>query len=252
MTYGGGKPNFLNFITPIGVFAHMNHETPLLKTQENSRAPIIDPATGIQEAEWKVTVMWPKAEMNTGLIPLRQMAARCRDEGWPEDIAKYAAQAAGQQVFVIPLQPFLRDGDNPEHNTKGREYLFGHVYLNFKQKAIPRLRDPAGPKQGNNIIWEGGPQIIGPANEDMLAVDIYSGCKGRVSGVMFASEYSGKRYISVRLNNIQRADYQQYERIGGGGRPDAKTQFDPLVQAGGGLGGLGGLGSLGGAGPTMI
>jgi hypothetical protein len=54
---------------------------------------------------------------------------------------------------------------------------------------------------------------------------------------MFGTEYSGRNFISVRLNNIQKA--ADGERLGGGGRPDAKKQFDPLtpaLAAGGGFG----------------
>lgn len=226
----GGKAIFEQFLTPIGTAVHMYHDKPLLKVNETSKQPILD-KDGIQEAEFKVTMTWPKAFMNSELMPMRQLAAKVRDQAW-------GATAANDQWFV--LQPFLRDGDNPEHNTKKREYLFGNVYLNFKQRAIPC-------KTPNGIIYEGGPQIIGPANEDMLGVDVYAGCKVRVSGIMFGTEYSGKNFISVRLNNIQKADYEQHERIGGGSRPDAKSQFDPLIAGGnGGLGGLGSLGSLGG------
>jgi hypothetical protein len=43
---------------------------------------------------------------------------------------------------------------------------------------------------------------------------------------MFGTEYSGRNFISIRLNNIQKA--ADGERMGGGGKPDAKKQFDPL------------------------
>jgi hypothetical protein len=42
---------------------------------------------------------------------------------------------------------------------------------------------------------------------------------------MFGTEYSGKKFISVRLNNVQKA--RDGEKLAGG-RPDAKSQFDPL------------------------
>jgi hypothetical protein len=48
---------------------------------------------------------------------------------------------------------------------------------------------------------------------------------------MFGTEYSGRNFISIRLNNIQKA--ADGERMGGGGKPDAKKQFDPLQAAGG-------------------
>jgi hypothetical protein len=65
----------------------------------------------------------------------------------------------------------------------------------------------------------GAPGLIGPANEDLLPTDVYSGCFARVSGIMFGTEYSGRKFISVRLNNVQKA--RDGEKLGGG-RPDAK------------------------------
>jgi hypothetical protein len=99
--------------------------------------------------------------------------------------------------------------------------------MTIKSKA-KMVRNPANPQQW--IVSQGGqPGIIGPNNEDLLPVDVYSGCFARVSGIMFGTEYSGKRYISVRLNNVQKA--WDGERFGGGGRPDAKSQFDASAAA---------------------
>ena len=209
----GGKPTFNEFITPVGKVVHCYHDKPQLQTTEKTNQPVLD-ENGIQKADFKVTLWWPKSEMNTTLIPLRQMAALTRDQAWGPDAANDA---------WLNLQPFLRDGDNPEHNTKRKEYLFGGVYLNFKQKAVPqRLAN-------GQVMYSGGPGLVGPYNEDLLPTDMYAGCMGRVSGILFGTEYSGKRFLSTRLNNIQKA--ADGERIGGGGRPDAKKQFDPLATA---------------------
>lgn len=206
-----GKPIWNEFITPIGRLIHCYHDKPQLEVIEKTRTPILD-ENGIQKAQFKVSLMWPKRMMDSELIPLRQLAATTRDEAW-------GAQAAADSWFR--LEPFLRDGDNPEHNTKKREYLFGHVYLNFKAKAVPQ-KQPDG-----RIVYTGAPQVIGPYNEDLLPTDIYPGCEARVSGIMFGTEYSGRNFISVRLNNIQKA--RDGERIGGGERKDARSQFDPLM-----------------------
>jgi hypothetical protein len=66
-------------------------------------------------------------------------------------------EAWGPDAMADPwlnLQPFLLDGDNPEHNTKRREYLFGHVYKNFKQKADAK-RLPDG-----RVLYSGAPGIV--------------------------------------------------------------------------------------------
>jgi hypothetical protein len=209
----GGKPIFNEFRTPIGTVVHSYHDTPQLAEDEKTKKPILDDE-GIQKAEYKVTLAWDKALLNTELIPMRTMAALTRDQAW------------GPEAAADPwlnLQPFLRDGDNPEHNTKKKEYLFGKVYLNFKQKAKAQ-RLPNG-----TVIYTGKPGLVGPNVEDLLAADMYPGCRALVSGIMFGTEYTGKRFISTRLNNIQKA--ADGERIGGGGRPDAKSQFDPLAGA---------------------
>lgn len=219
-----GKPIFNEFVSPIGKVVHCYHDKPQLQqTDSVPPKPVMD-EDGIQKADFKVTLAWPKAFMTTELMPMRTMAGLTRDQAWGPDAAADA---------WLNLQPFLRDGDNPEHNTKKKEYLFGMVYLNFKSKAAP-TRHPNG-----TVTYSGAPGLIGPYNEDLLPVDMWAGCEARVSGIMFGTEYSGKRFISTRLNNIQKGIERPgapFERMGGGGRPDAKKQFDPLGAApGGGL-----------------
>lgn len=207
-----GKPDFVEFVTPIG---RVMYESIAEPQQEEGEGNVkkTDPETGAPLMHYKITIAWPKAELDTSLITFRQLAAVARDKKWP--VGSYDPN-------FFHVQPFLRDGDNPEHNTKGKEELRGHVYMTFKSKA-GMARNPANPQQW--VVNKGQPGIIGPANEDLLPVDVYSGCYARVSGIMFGTEYSGKRYISVRLNNIQKA--RDGERLGGG-RPDARSQFDAL------------------------
>lgn len=208
----GGKPLFKEFITPVGRVVHSYHDKPQLQeTDSKPPKPVMD-ENGIQKADFKVTLAWPKAMMDRELIPLRTLAAQVRDEAW-------GLEAANDPW--LNLQPFLRDGDNPEHNTKRKEYLFGHVYLNFKQKA------QATRQSDGRVLYTGAPGLIGPYQEDLLPTDMYAGAFARVSGILFGTEYSGKRFISTRLNNIQKS--HDGERMGGGGRPDAKSQFDPLA-----------------------
>lgn len=227
--YNGGKPEFREFVTPIGIFVHMFHDKPQLKTKDQlGKIPDID-ENGLQKAEYKVTLAWDKTD--PGLKELADLAHKVKAEAWPE--------SAKPEAFFA-LQPFFRDGDNPEHNTKQKEYLLGKYYLNFKQKA-DAARDPHNP---NVIHYSGAPGLIGPSKEQIMPTDIYPGCSGRVSGIMFGTEYMGKHFISTRLNNIQLYQTPEtnpaLERIGGGGRPDAASQFDSLVEGGGNpLGGLG-------------
>jgi len=206
----GGKPLFNEFITPIGLITHCSHDKPLLKVNEQTRQPIMDDQ-GFQEAEYRITMAWEKSRINE-LVPLIELAKLCQSQAWPESL---------QPGAFFHLEPFFRDGDNPAHNTKKREYLFGKYYLNFKQKAVAS-RHPNG-----QVIYAGAPGLIGPHNEDIMPLDLYSGCSGRCSGIMFGTSYMGKNFISTRLNNIQK--FEDGERIGAT-RPDAKSQFTPLKQ----------------------
>lgn len=216
--YNGGKPVFEEFITPIGVFLHMFHDKPQLKTTDQlGKVPDLD-ENGIQRAEYKVTVGWDKNKVHE-LNPMIELAQRVKHTAWPESAAPGA---------FFALQTFFRDGDNPEHNTKQKEYLLGKYYLNFKQKA-DAARDP----HNTNIIhYTGAPGLLGPNKEQIMPIDAYPGCTGRVSGIMFATEYMGKHFISTRLNNIQLFETPDtnpaLERIGGGGRPSAESQFDEI------------------------
>lgn len=232
----GGKPIFNEFISPIGLFVHMFHDKPQLKTKDQyGNIPDLD-EKGIQRAEFKVTMAWDKSEAQGALTELINLANQTKHEAWPE--------SANPQAFFA-LQPFFRDGDNPEHNTKQREYLLGKYYLNFKQKA-EAAKDPTT----GQVIYSGAPGLLGPRQEAIMPTDIYSGCTGRVSGIMFGTEYMGKHFISTRLNNIQLFESPdtnpKLERLFGGGRPEAKEQFGALKEGGGtGNGGMGGLGGLG-------
>lgn len=213
-----GKPTFREFITPIGLVAHSYHDKPSLKTKDEAgRIPDLDPKTGIQLAEYKMTLAWSKQRLNE-LQELINLAQQVKAEGWPEST---------QPGAFFALQPFFRDGDNPEHNTKGREYLKGRFYLNFKQKAIGSRNAQTG-----QIEYAGAPGLLGPhgPEDKIMPIDVYPGCTGRVSGIMFATEYMGKNFISVRLNNFQK--YQDGDRIGGGGRPTAESQFGSIAGPG--------------------
>jgi hypothetical protein len=205
----GGKPQFLEFITPIGLLTHCSHDKPLMKQNETTRQPIYD-EQGFPEGEYRVTMAWEKTRI-AELQDLINKAREVQAQAWPESL---------QPGAFFALEAFFRDGDSPAHNTKKREYLFGCYYLNFKQKAIPSKNPMNG-----QISYSGAPGLVGPYGEDIMPLDIYSGCTGRVSGIMFGTEYMGKNFISTRLNNIQK--YEDGEKLGNT-RPDAKTQFSPL------------------------
>jgi hypothetical protein len=205
----GGKPIFNQFITPIGLITHCSHDKPLLKVNEQTKKPVMDDQ-GMQEAEYRITMAWHKDRLPE-LQDMIEMARLCQSQAWPESL---------QPGAFFHLEAFFRDGDRADHNTKKREYLFGHYYLNFKQKAIASLNPIT-----KQVIYSGAPGLVGPYGEDIMPLDIYSGCTGRCSGIMFATEYMGKCFISTRLNNIQK--FEDGERIGNV-RPDAKDQFTPL------------------------
>jgi hypothetical protein len=205
----GGKPLFNEFITPIGLITHCSHDKPLMKVNEQTRKPILDDQ-GYPEGEYRITMAWAKDRL-TELQPMVEMAHLCRAQAWPESL---------QPGAFFALEPFFRDGDNPGHNTKKREYLFGTYYMNFKQKAIASRNPVTG-----QILYSGAPGIVDAYGADMMPLDLYSGCTGRCTGIMFGTEYMGKNFISTRLNNIQK--FEDGERLGSS-RPNAKDQFTPL------------------------
>lgn len=212
----GGKPIFKEIITPVGLLVHLNHDRPLLKTDENTKRPIMDAETGIQEAEWRVTIAFEKTRV-AELQPIVQLIKEVTLEAWPESVT---------QGNFFKLEKFFRDGDSSD-NSKRREYLFGHYYINMKSKAT------ATRGEGGKIVYGGSPGLVGPYGEDIMPLDIWSGCKGRVSGILFGTDYLGKHYASTRLNNIQL--HSTGDRLGGTGRPDPKSQFGPLIEGGPGL-----------------
>lgn len=242
----GGKPNFIQFVTPVGMISRLHHDEPRLKTDFNTKQPVRDDK-GVQVAEYMASIVWPKAYMDIdqdpnipggcGLIPMRRQAYQAQCEAWPATLDP--AQAAW-----VRLQPFLLDGDNPEHNTERKEFLFGKVWLNVKQRAKYR-QDP----QTGKVTYEGAPGILGAYGEDISAMDIWAGCEGRLSGILYGTEFAGKKFISVRLNNIQK--FRDGERMGGGSRPDAKSQFDPLMQGQPPMAAMPGLGGGFGAPPPQ-
>ena len=209
----GGKPVFHEIITPIGLLVHLNHDRPMLKTDENTRRPIMD-ENGIQEAEFRATICWDKSRI-AELQPIVALANQVKAEAWPESL---------QPNAFFALEPFFRDGDDPRMNTKKKDYLFGKYYLNFKCKATPS-RGADG-----KVIYTGNPGILGPYENDIMPLDIWSGCTGRVSGIMFGTTYMGKNFISVRLNNIQL--FETGDRIGGMDKPSPKSQFGALKTGG--------------------
>ncbi len=213
----GGKPVFHEFMTPIGLIVHLYHDKPQLKTKDQfGKVPDIDPKTGIQLAEFKVTLAWSKTRIGE-LGEIIALAGQVKAEGWPES----QPTPQNPQPFFA-LEPFFRDGDNPAHNTQGRDYLKGRYYLNLKQKATA-TKDSFG-----QVLYGGAPELRGPNGPGhiIMPTDIYPGCTGRASGIV-STEYMGKHFISTRLNNIQL--YQEGERIGGGQRPSADSQFTSLT-----------------------
>lgn len=220
--YNGGKPTFNEGITPIGLFVHLYHDKPQMKTKDQyGKVPDIDPETGLQRAEYKSTLAWNKSRVNE-LQPMIQMALQTQEQAWPNSTAPGA---------FFQLEPFFRDGDNPAHNTENREYLRGKYYLNFKAKAKVE-KDP----MNGQLKFSGAPGLLGPYGpEDVIMPgDLWAGCTGRVSFIMFGTEYMGKHFISTRMQNIQKYDEGDGTRLGGGQKPSASSQFGALKEGMGG------------------
>jgi hypothetical protein len=146
--------------------------------------------------EWyKLTIGWPKSMYDTGLKELRAKAMEAIKQKWPNRDNRPR------------LQPFLRDGDNPDHNSGDVEELYGKYYFTAKVKAE-----------------KGRPGCVDAHGNEISPLDIYSGCEARISVLMGAYDNKGKRGVWVRLQNIQKA--RDGERIGG--RPSARKQFGKL------------------------
>jgi hypothetical protein len=236
----GGKAIFNEGISPIATIVHLYHDRPQLKTSDQyGKVPDIDPDTGVQRAEFKATLAWPHARA-AELGEMVNMAQQTQEQGWP------GSTAPGAHFF---LQPFFRDGNNPEHNTENKDYLRDRYYLNFKKKAKIEAMRPNEPIGPNNYKYTGAPGLLGPFGpEDIIMPgDLWAGCQGRVSFIMFATEYMGKHFISVRMQNVQKYDEGDGTRIGGGGTPAASSQFGALKE-GGPPAQMGGMGAFGGAG----
>jgi hypothetical protein len=156
---------------------------------------------------YSLMLAWPKEYMSTQLIELRTRAAD-----------------AARQFFggnIPPLEPFIRDGDNPAHNTSNNEDLKGKVYLNIKCKCD----DP--------LHRTDMPGIVDAYGSPILPVDIYSGAFVRCSVLLGGYNNKGKRGVWVRLQNIQKS--HDGERLSG--RPSAQSQFGALNPPGPQVGG---------------
>lgn len=198
---------FVNFITPEGRLLYSSLAEAQQELDDNQK-PKFDPDTGLPIMNFSALVMWPKAMYEADLIPLRQLAATAKYKKWPNS----------DSDNWFRLQPFLLDGDNPEHNTKNKEELRGHVYKNFKCKAKVKKNT-----DGTITVLE-YPETIDRYKTNISPLDVYSGCFVRISGSMFGTSYMGKNFISVRLGNVQKL--RDGEKLFS--RPSAKDQFDDL------------------------
>lgn len=147
---------------------------------------------------YSLMLAWPKEYYNRELIELRTKATEA------------ARQFFGGQI--PPLEPFIRDGDNPAHNTSNNVDLHGKVYLNIKCKCEdPRTKSDM-------------PGIVDRYGNPIMPVDIYSGVFARCSVLLGGYNNKGKRGVWVRLQNIQKS--HDGERLSG--RPSAQSQFGAL------------------------
>lgn len=214
-----GKPIFNNGISPIGMICHLYHDKPQAKfTDQNNTIPDIDKDTGLQKHEYKATIAWEKSRAHE-LGEMDTLAKQTKLEAWPS--------SADPNAFFV-LEPFFRDGDNPAHNTKNKDYLRGCYYLNFKKKCTVSRHPQTG-----QLIFEGAPGLLGPMGDGDLIMpsDVWPGSRGRVSFTMFGTEYMGKHYISVRMQNLQKYDEGNGTRLSGGGTPDPASQFGAITGA---------------------
>lgn len=178
-----GKNEIIECITPVGTFNYVY---------------LNEPQPDEHGVGWyKVTIAWPKSFYNTELRELRVKATEAARQKWGSSIPK--------------LQPFLRDGDNIEHNSSDVEDLYGCYYITAKCKAE-----------------KGRPELKDRLKNTISPLEIWSGCRGRVSLILGAYVHKGKNGIWVRLQNVQKASGG--DRISG--RPSADKQFDELPDTG--------------------
>lgn len=175
------KQPIIECFTPVG---QMNYVT------------LTNPQADDHGQKWyKFMLSWPKAYMANELMELRTKATQ-----------------AAKQFFgdpLPPLEPFIRDGDNPAHNTENNPDLHGKVYLNIKCKC------------NDDIKLSDMPGIVDRYGSPIMPLDIYSGCFARSSVIMGGYNNKGKKGVWVRLQNIQKS--HDGERVSG--RPDAASQF---------------------------
>ncbi len=106
----------------------------------------------------------------------------------------------------------IRDGDNPKIVKKYPEHA-GHWFINVSTGL-------------NNKK----PEVIDRDKMPILdANELYSGCYGRISVVLFPFSVSGNDGISIGLNNVQKL--RDGERLAGG--TTAEDDFDDIDDEGG-------------------
>lgn len=171
------KKDLISVITPVGKFLFVYIDTP----QPDDKG-----------VDWyKLTIAWPKEYKDTELKHFRSEGMRAAKQFFGDSVPK--------------LQTFLRDGDNPEHNSSDVEELHGCLYITAKSKTKPGCTDRSG-------------------KTEISPLDVYSGASGRVSVLLGGYDNLGKKGVWIRLQNIQKA--ADGERIGG--KPKASDQFSQL------------------------
>ena len=101
----------------------------------------------------------------------------------------------------------------------------GQIYLPFRDAGE---KEYAGYEAGKVFIspWsKQKPDVIDGRLQDVIESDVYPGCKGRITYNPFAWEVSGKRGVSIGLNNVQISDFSS-PRLDG--HKAGKDDFDQL------------------------
>ena len=102
----------------------------------------------------------------------------------------------------------------------------GQIHMPFRDAA--EKSDYAGYEAGKIFInpWtKQKPDVIDGRLQDVIESDVYPGCMGRITYNAFAWEVSGKRGVSIGLNNVQISDFSS-PRLDG--HKAGKDDFDQL------------------------
>jgi hypothetical protein len=187
-----------NLITPVGIISYPNLYVP--------KAVDDDPNS---EAKYSCSIIF---EAGTDITDLKRAVIATAIDKWG-DKAKGMIQAKDLNT------PFRDD-------VEEKGYPAGSIFFNARSKNPPgvvsRFPDPddVNPKTGKPRPLRISEEAA--SDPETPHLNIYAGCRVRISVTPFAYDVAGNKGVSFALNNVQKID--EGERLDG--RAKAQDEFD--------------------------